>query len=571
MFTCGPAFFAAGTSYGPTDNPYYVDVTVPSGKTASDLTNFPVMIDMANLPSSFWSHVSSSGREIRAKTTSGTSLAFDVAKFDKAGNTGWMFVKVPTLAAASSNVIRIYYGASGLSALAVTDTYGRNAVWTDYHRVTIFSQPGVDRSGHSYGAYTFMQPGKSFSATTVKSSFGFSVEAQGVEWDGTNYYVTDTTSLYKYDSSWNLVSSVANIYTNVPTANHLGDPCIVSGELLIPADNWNGATGTGDQLIRVRPSDLAVLGLINVTGLGRPVAAIALNPDDGYIWVADYTDGTSLMRMTTAGVLVDTITLSVALDTLQGITFLGGYAYVSNGGGRTFEIGQDGTVRRVVYDPPTTIVGEGICTKDSGLILLSGSGTSSARSLTWTSDPTGAATDWLNLNGDGGHARQFGVTKFTQWSVGISGMINAKTSARGVVSYGDPTGALNTVRATLGWDNGTDRWGVWNSTDLWLDSNVAPVLSTVYRLNATHDGTTQRKVYVNGTGFTDNGVVQKPSNVGTAVFLGCSDSAENNPTSGRFNFFYLRQGVLSADWIAAESSSWLTPSSFYSVGTEQAA
>jgi hypothetical protein len=578
MFTCGPAMFAAaGTVLAPSDNAYYVDVTIPSGKVASDQTNFPVMVDLANLPSGFWSHVSSSGSEIRCKTTAGVSLAFDVARFDKANSAGWMFVKVPTLAAASSNVIRIYYGASSLAALAASDTYGRNAVWSDYHRVTIFSEPGVDRTGASYGAYSFMQPGKTFAATTVKSSFGFSVEAQGVEWDGTNYYVTDTGSLYKYDSSWTLVTSVANLYTSAAGTDHLGDPCMVGSELWIPADNWPEANT--ERIIRVRPSDLAVLGVITPSGVeaaGRSISGLAYNSADGYVWATDYNNGANIMRLSAStGALVDTISLKQSLTTIQGITFLGDYVYLVTGSGRIWELTRTGELRRLTYNPSANI-GEGLCTNGSNIIYINGSGTSSASSLAWTADPTGAATDWLNLAAPSGIVQMApftGLTKFTQWSMGAHILLVNKPSSRGVLSYYDATGSSNTTRETLGYHSATDRWGLWNSTDGWLDATAAgsPALNTVYRLNATHDGTTVRKAYVNGAAFTDNTVAQRPSGVGDALFVGASDSAGNEELAGRVNFAYLRSGVLTDNWIAAESSNWLTPSGFYTVGTEQAA
>jgi hypothetical protein len=575
MFTCGPAFFAAGTSYGPTDNPYYVEVTIPSGKVASNLTDFPVMIDMANLPSSFWSHVTTSGSEIRVKSAGGaSSLPFDVARFDKGTSTGWMFVKVPTVAAASSTVIRIYYGASALSALAVTDTYGRNAVWTDYHRVTVFSQPGVDRSGHGSGAYTYLEPGHRLT-TAALHSFTLSAgnELQGIEWDGTYYYVVTVKDLYKYDSSWTLIASAANTYTNVSGANHQGDIVKVGSLLYVPTDNWNGSTGSGDRIAVYNASDLSYVTQYDVsTTPGRAIAGLAYNSADGYLWGCDFVDGTTLMRFTTSGVYVDAITLSVAMSQLQGITFLNGYCYASDNSGKVWEIATDGTVRRLCLNPSST-VGEGLTPNGSTLIVARGGTSQLVQTATFDSPISGAITDWLNLNSatSAGHARFMGITKFTQWSVGAHVNMSVKGANRGLVSYYDQTGVSNSTRETLAYHSATDRFGLWNSTDVWLDSTTSPVVSTTYRLNATHDGTTARKFYVNGTGFTDNTVAQRPSGTGDALFVGASDAAGTEASAASYNFAYIRSGILSADWIAAEASNWVTPSGFYTVGTEQAA
>lgn len=127
--------------------PYYVDVTIAAGHVASDLTDFPVMISLADFPAGFWSHVTSDGRDIRATTTAGVSLPCDLARWDYAGHTGTIWVK-KTVATASSTVIRVTYGDSALSAPSVGSTYGRNAVWSDYKGVFLLGDTTVtDRTG----------------------------------------------------------------------------------------------------------------------------------------------------------------------------------------------------------------------------------------------------------------------------------------------------------------------------------------------------------------------------------------------------------------------------------------
>ena len=43
-----------------------VPFTVPSGKVGSNLTGFPVMVDLSEMPSEFWDHVAADGGDIRA-------------------------------------------------------------------------------------------------------------------------------------------------------------------------------------------------------------------------------------------------------------------------------------------------------------------------------------------------------------------------------------------------------------------------------------------------------------------------------------------------------------------------
>jgi hypothetical protein len=123
-------------------------ITIASGNVSSDLTNFPVRVNLADMPSGFWSAVKSDGGDIRAYAADGTTqLPFDLTVFDKTGNTGELFVKM-NVATASNTVFKIKYGDSSLNLLPATDTYGRNAVWADYDVVIINGLTNRNGSGH---------------------------------------------------------------------------------------------------------------------------------------------------------------------------------------------------------------------------------------------------------------------------------------------------------------------------------------------------------------------------------------------------------------------------------------
>jgi hypothetical protein len=111
------------------------------------------------------------------------------------------------------------------------------------------------------------------------------------------------------------------------------------------------------------------------------------------------------------------------------------------------------------------------------------------------------------------------------------------------------------------WVNTSVNWGCWNSTDAWLMGSGS-TSNTPYRLAYTHNGTTARKFYVNGTETVDNTVAQRPT-AGDTFFCGASRSTGAEPFRGAINFVYLRNGVLSANWLAAEAVNCITPASFY--------
>lgn len=125
-------------------------ITIASGKVGSNLSNFPVYVNLADMPSGFWSGVASDGSNIRVKQ-SGSDIPFDLVKIDTTGHTGTLFFKAASLLAASSNVFTV--DLSGAAAPAVTDANGRNACWSAYDFVCLLSSTSwTDRTGGTSGS-----------------------------------------------------------------------------------------------------------------------------------------------------------------------------------------------------------------------------------------------------------------------------------------------------------------------------------------------------------------------------------------------------------------------------------
>lgn len=146
-FLINPArFAAAGGGGGGT----VATLTIASGKVASNLTNFPVYVNLADMPSGFWSGVASDGSNIRVKQ-SGSDIPFDLVKIDTTGQTGTLFFKAASLLSASSNVFTV--DLSGAAAPAVTDANGRNAAWSAFDFVCLLNSTSyTDRTGGAAGA-----------------------------------------------------------------------------------------------------------------------------------------------------------------------------------------------------------------------------------------------------------------------------------------------------------------------------------------------------------------------------------------------------------------------------------
>lgn len=133
---------------------YVAKLTIDQTKVPSDLTDFPVYVDLADMPSTFWSTVANGGGDIRVFKSDGTTeLAREIVSCDTGTETGEMHFKFSgTLSGSVDTEVQIH--ADGVSSdYAVTDTYGRNNVWTDY-RFVIHGGSSTDSSGNITPALT---------------------------------------------------------------------------------------------------------------------------------------------------------------------------------------------------------------------------------------------------------------------------------------------------------------------------------------------------------------------------------------------------------------------------------
>lgn len=134
-------------------------ITIDNTFVASDLTNFPLLVTEDMLPSEMFDSDGSNpaqngGGDIRFSSDSAgtTQLACEVVTFttdaDPANGVAVIWVKVPSVAGASDTTIYVWYNTVGASSQpAVTDTYGRNAVWADYEAVLHLNEAVNTTSG----------------------------------------------------------------------------------------------------------------------------------------------------------------------------------------------------------------------------------------------------------------------------------------------------------------------------------------------------------------------------------------------------------------------------------------
>jgi len=139
---------------------YREKITIQNGKVDADLTNFPVYVNLANLSAGFHTHVNQTdARDIRVTRSNGTTeVAREVVSYVAASDTGELHFLADALSNGTDTDFYIYYGNAAASDYAVTDTYGRNAVWADYLAVLHMAQQPSGSAGditNSVGSNNF--------------------------------------------------------------------------------------------------------------------------------------------------------------------------------------------------------------------------------------------------------------------------------------------------------------------------------------------------------------------------------------------------------------------------------
>lgn len=136
-----------------TTAPRTFTVKVDRTKVPSNLTDFPLFIDLASMPSEFWPAVGDGGGGIRCFDQVGTQLAREVVSCDTRTKTGELYVKC-NLSSTADTFISINVDGQRPS-YAPTDPYGRNAVWSNGFVVVSHDGGKTDSTANGFnGAIT---------------------------------------------------------------------------------------------------------------------------------------------------------------------------------------------------------------------------------------------------------------------------------------------------------------------------------------------------------------------------------------------------------------------------------
>jgi hypothetical protein len=529
---------------------YRIALTVPSTNVGADLTDFPVYVDLSTLPAVFWTHVRyRDGRDLRVRLSGGTEVPFDLVRFDREYKQGALWYK-KSLSSSGDTAVYLHYGKQFRAAVQVAATNGRNAVWSDYHRVFMFGESFVDRCGSGND----LQPqGAVYETFELISTSGNTSSHQGVAFDGTYYYVIHTDKITKYDLAFSQVAQNASALTGITGVNHLGDGDVHDGVLYIVVETYVDInTWSGMQIARFNASDLSLIGTWNIAAQNHEVSSVVYCEDDGVLYVTSFNDGSKFFKYSPAdGTYLGTRTLSSTIAQLQGITFWRGAFWVNEDvNDSTIRVEYDGTVRSKVWSTSGGSF-EGIAHSDDSLLVFhdtSGSATGVVKRIRPRRVAGGGG---VFLNGSDSYFKALNITRYTTWTIGVSASISVKGGNHALVTYGENNQADDTVRASLAFRNSTDQWGSWNSTDSWLLASGSPVLDRLYRFASTYNGTTSRKLYVDGTAVSATPST-RPGAAANCLYIGIDDATLTEEQQGTLGFLYLRNQELTSSWLTAE-------------------
>lgn len=230
--------------------------------STSTLTDFPVYVDLSDLPQHVWDNMRSDCGDLRITSSNGsTEAAREIVSCNSSAQTGELHFKAATLTSASDNTFYIYYGNSGQADYAIDATYGAENVWTNgyqavYHfesNSSLVDSTSNDRdgtvtgtvstttgklSGSSYdfaGSDDFATTTNDFSLSASDHSvqFWFNADAVGPDADSSNaptivafrgqydYFFTfgdsaagDSLGLRYTDGTWQTAVSAPDISTD---------------------------------------------------------------------------------------------------------------------------------------------------------------------------------------------------------------------------------------------------------------------------------------------------------------------------------------------------------------------
>jgi len=127
--------------------------TVNSAEVDENLTDYPVYLDLSIFPADFFNNVKSDGGDIIITTSTDDRLPIEVVFVNTSTNTGEVYFKT-NISSTVDTEFYIYFGNNTATQPAVTDIYGRNAVWSNGYGAVYHLQDAVNNYALTTDSFT---------------------------------------------------------------------------------------------------------------------------------------------------------------------------------------------------------------------------------------------------------------------------------------------------------------------------------------------------------------------------------------------------------------------------------
>lgn len=266
----------------------YVDVTIDHTKIDGDLTDFTITLcwyglgavgyDVGSVPEEMITlgnpyACNSDGSDVRATDATGTTeYPIEIVTCEQNADSSYSkfqaHIKVPSISSAVDTVFRVYYGDPTATMYGVTDTYGRNNVWTSYDKAVFHLNEAagvgaraVDSTGSGYNGVP-LSAGTFPNQSSGHHLYGYYCYFNSANSD--HYIIDDTVSVDRFDI--------------------VGDVSIMA--LAHPGTSWNNSNqcllARGQEWSRIRRNGTAdAIGVSRVSGANTYVTNNATALADG--------------------------------------------------------------------------------------------------------------------------------------------------------------------------------------------------------------------------------------------------------------------------------------------------
>lgn len=166
-----------------------IKLTIDRVQVAGEHADFPVYVDLSDMPSAFFSGINSDGGDIRVTGADGlTEVPREIVFASTTAETGELHFKAD-ISHNIDNVFYIYYDNDSASDYAADHTYGSENVWSDYIGVWHLEEDPGGSAPQTLDSTSNDHDGTSQQGLGSSGQVDGKLAGYGVDFDGTNDFI----------------------------------------------------------------------------------------------------------------------------------------------------------------------------------------------------------------------------------------------------------------------------------------------------------------------------------------------------------------------------------------------